>query len=192
MFEDSKLKIKWADEHIRNLALLIGGYLQTKFCDFGLKKDGSTGKYKFIIEIIKAPPWQIPLIVGDAIHNLRASLDVLVCDMVRKAGHVPTTWNCLPFRDDRQKLIDAIHGGLEQAIGNRMALVLVDKVRPFRNGGDQPLCALHDADVNDKHLLITPVYRATSALVNLVGRTPGRRDRCDYLTHLTSQPFVDG
>ena len=59
--------------------------------------DSQTGQLIVRLRVIKEIPASISAIVGDALHNLRASLDVLICDFVRTAGNVATPQNALPI-----------------------------------------------------------------------------------------------
>jgi hypothetical protein len=74
----------------------------------------------------------------------------------------------IPFRETRQELIAAVNGGLKETVGDDMANATVDLIRPYRHGGDDTLCALHDIDIDDKHMLIIPIVRATKVIVEHV------------------------
>jgi hypothetical protein len=74
----------------------------------------------------------------------------------------------IPFRETRQELIAAVNGGLKETVGDDMANAIVDLIRPYRHGGDDTLCALHDIDIDDKHMLIIPIVRATKVIVEHV------------------------
>ncbi|WP_430422036.1 hypothetical protein [Phenylobacterium sp.] len=100
------------------------------------------------------PPTWAP-IIGDIVHNLRASLDLMACDVVRVANPSAPLENVyFPFA---KRLED-----LDLIIAKRMALAppeaqdLVRSMKPFP-GGNDVLRGIHELDIVDKHRALLPV-----------------------------------
>ena len=75
LFNDAKLKIKRANEHIQQLYTLLHGFLKGDFCKFSIEHNTDTGSYFLKLKHTKLLPDAVPLLIGDSIHNLRAALD---------------------------------------------------------------------------------------------------------------------
>jgi hypothetical protein len=97
MLFGSKLKIDRANEHIANLKATLAGFLKTNFYRLHVEKDPCDGANKLKFEVINSIPREVSLIIGDAIHNLRAALDHATYEMITLAGTVPSKWVRFPF-----------------------------------------------------------------------------------------------
>lgn len=93
-------------------------------------------------------PRDADLAVGDAIHNLRAALDLAAVEAVRCGGGSGNS-ACFPFAENAQKLEETMR---ERKIHRAPAAVqdVIRTLRPY-HGGDAALRALHDLDIADKH-----------------------------------------
>jgi hypothetical protein len=106
------------------------------------------------------PTEQIPRraapFVGDAVHNLRSSLDLVYVEIVRSAGGKTTRHTTFPFRHTRQELEAACNGGSIKLASGAVISAIIDEIKPYRSGND-PLYDLHDLDILNKHLGIIPI-----------------------------------
>jgi hypothetical protein len=103
------------------------------------------------------------LILGDAVHNARSALDLLVCQLLALNGRTPTRWNGFPIystppKDARErKRLAGYLAGLrpEHADGIRA-------LQPFALAGGSreawKLRTLGSLDNLDKHQLVHPVF----------------------------------
>src|SRR5260370_18770129 len=132
MFDGPKLKVKRAKKHISELIDVVAAYVNSDFCECVIQRNRDTGIHELVIKVVKQTPCEIPLIIGDAVHNLRSALDILICDVVRNSGNTPTKHTKFPFRETRQELIDAINGGLVKTVGDILVTAIVDSVSPYR------------------------------------------------------------
>lgn len=57
----------------------------------------------------------LPLIIGDALHNLKNALDILYLQAIEATFGRAESHTRFPFRSDRKELEDAINGGPEEA-----------------------------------------------------------------------------
>jgi hypothetical protein len=148
------LKIERAKEHIRHLDSRIQDFLGNKPYVIGAKPhripqiEHTT---LYIVEVSPVPD-DIPLIMGDAIHNLRSSLDHLAWQLVEAAGFTPNKDTYFPVSDTAHKYASAIGKGEIKHIPQG-ALDMIRLVQPaFTN--DMTLWLLHQLDIVDKHRLV--------------------------------------
>ena len=153
-FEAPMRKLRWGAHRIDEFAWHVRQYEAAHPVE--LKYTAT----EIILERAKSPPPELALVVGDAIHNLRASLDLLACDLVRVNGK--STKNVhFPFAFDAKGLKEQI----EKKNFNRAsakAIDLLHRIGPHREG-NKHLRGLHDLDLMDKHQLIIPVFQGFEA-----------------------------
>jgi hypothetical protein len=116
------------------------------------------------LQSLPSIPDNIPLILGDAVHNLRVALDYLACELVRSAGVEPKGVY-FPICETVERYMSEAGGkikGMPQAAKDE-----IDKIRPY-GGGNDGLWGLHKLDIIDKHRLLPTVgMRVGSWQVNL-------------------------
>jgi len=108
MFESSKAKINWAKEHIRKLDPVMNAFLDSDFYRLWVEENEGNSVIKF--QMIKKLPEVVPLIVGDALHNLRTALDYMANDIIQATGKTPDRYAHFPIREKRHDVISAING----------------------------------------------------------------------------------
>ena len=158
-FQASNLKINWAKRHISDLNAVVAEFAKRNPYRIVVEESPKIGKYALIIRMREAIPCEFPAIIDDSIHNLRASLDLLACDLVRlNEGNTANVY--FPFASNAD--------GLETAIKKRKidraapdVVEIVRSLRPY-TGGNKTLRAIHDLDIIDKHKLIIPTANLTS------------------------------
>lgn len=100
------------------------------------------------------PPTWAP-IIGDVIHNLRASLDLMACDVVRIADPTAPLDNVyFPFAKRAEELDAMIERRMAGA--PKEAHDLVRQMKPYP-GGNDVLRGVHELDIIDKHQALLPV-----------------------------------
>jgi hypothetical protein len=156
MFDGPKLKIKRAEQHINELNRILSTFVNPDFYRLRIEKEQNTARSIVKFEMTKPFPCEIPLVIGDAIHNLRSALDIMACEIVSVAGGTPSRYTNFPFRDTRQELEATINGGEIKIAGSDIIAILLDVIKPYNNGGNVTLCALHSLDIVDKHRLLIP------------------------------------
>jgi hypothetical protein len=150
LFSNAKLKIKRADQHIVELNEKINRFIGTDFYRFQVKKDANSGQYILQFQMVNTLPEEIPLVIGDIIHNLRAALDVMMWELVSKAGGTPTKRLSFPFSKTRRDLEGIVKGGEIQILGSNITGLILNVIKPYK-GGNDVLYALHSLDNTDKH-----------------------------------------
>lgn len=109
---------------------------------------------------------EIPLIIGDAIHNLRAALDHIWVALAvesappEKRDTTAVKFATFPFHELRQNVKAAVEKGLiKEAFPDTERLIL-DEIRPHSDaGGDHVFWAITKLDKIDKHNLIVPTVQ---------------------------------
>jgi hypothetical protein len=150
-FLEPRKKLGRGAVHIDSLAALVEHHLKTDWytCNFG---QNSTGQYNLNI-VIRGPSDDFGLIVGDAVHNLRATLDLLAVEIVRRNGG-NTKGVYFPFADSAE----AFDEMFRRRNFNRASVkdqAILRALQPYRGGNDL-LRSLHDLDIQDKHHSLIP------------------------------------
>jgi len=73
----SRFKIEWAIKHINNLEKLIEFLTSENRQVVKSQRDPQTGRYNLYIGPEGGIPATLPLLMGDAIHNLNSVIDFL-------------------------------------------------------------------------------------------------------------------
>jgi hypothetical protein len=158
LYRPAALKIGRASQHIAELEARIAEFLDRKAFELFLLRDEAAGKRTHNIARKEQIPDDLPLIIGDAVHNLRSALNVTVFGMIgsqAKQSHKVQ----FPFSYEQEGLNRAI-ASAELELAGRDVVSCVEKAKPF-SGGNSLLHGLHVLDVRDKHRLILLVGTAT-------------------------------
>ncbi len=152
-FSASKLKIARARRHIEELRNEIKAYFDRKGIVLRNEIDRSVTPYSlhaWVVRINEPQPSELPAMAGDVIHNLRAALDLLACDILRRvAPNAKLKGVSFPFSRADNDLDRAIkESGMRRA--GPEAVRLLKELKPYKSG-NAALRAVHDLDIQDKH-----------------------------------------
>ena len=155
-FVGPNLKFHRAMTHYEDLEDIITQYVNR--VEVGAKEiELRDNTVTWEIVFSEPPPATIPLLLGDSIHNLRSSLDQMVCDLARMQGKRADKLK-FPFAEDESKLMKIMkEDGHSKILGKDITDAIV-ALRPYQVDGNKLLRALHDLDIADKHRLILPTY----------------------------------
>ncbi len=183
-FYQAKLKREWANKHINQLHATWEAFLKTDFCQLRLEDHSDGGQALRIISINPLPA-ELVLLLGDAVHNLRAALDYTVNEVL---GWRDTRLT-FPMADDREELITSFRtkaelvGGKTKKKGRNAAIevaaagigkFIIDEIRPYKSGNGF-LWLLNKLDGCDKHRLLIPVLVPQSITgLNVVDKNNNR------------------
>jgi hypothetical protein len=162
-FCSARLKIERANKHILELNSVLDAFAKTDFYDFGVHNDANTGDDVLHFIIVVPFPETTALIVGDAIHNLRSALDLMICAIVERAGE-STKHVKFPFgtEETREQFIGRVQKGtVKKCLPEPLWADILDVIKPYK-GGNAAICAIHDLDILDKHILLIPVLSVAS------------------------------
>jgi hypothetical protein len=157
-FKDARLKAQWGKRRIRELFAEYRALLDCDLARLTIEDDSEPGQQRVkAVSITEFPP-SIPLIVGDAVHNLRTAFDYIV---VAATG---LDWIALPVGQTRNDVISkSAHYGTIKTSFPDLATFIVDEIQPYR-GGQFRLWELSELDRIDKHRLILPTTNQTHRL----------------------------
>jgi hypothetical protein len=146
-----RLKTERAKKHIRDLDAAIGVYIADKPYTIGTKPHPvpAIDNVTLYVESLKSIPDDVPLILGDAIHNLRSALDHLAWQLVEAGGGAPSKDTYFPVAETEHQYKSAIGKGEIQKIPAD-ALKIIEAKQSYVTL-DQNLWLLHHLDIVDKH-----------------------------------------
>ncbi|HZQ25987.1 MAG TPA: hypothetical protein VFA89_24555 [Terriglobales bacterium] len=149
-----ELKIERANKHIDDLESLVSAFLGRDFYSLGIKPKPQIEHVAYYVTRVDPMPADISLVIGDALHNLRSSLDHLAWQLVEVSGGIPDKID-FPITKTRQQY-DSAFGKREVTQIRPEILDLIRKIQPYRST-DDTLWHLHQLDIMDKHKLIVPI-----------------------------------
>lgn len=169
-FEASQLKIDRAKCHFQELRDKITAFFATEpfvvVCEHVPEMPFRTVAFR--IRIRNEIPVHLAPIIGDIIHNLRTSLDLLACDLVRITSGPDARVDGVyyPFCSEKSDLDKTIKKRRLHLSG-RAVIKAIEETAPYR-GGNDGLRAIHDLDVQDKHQALIPMATAASIPASVI------------------------
>jgi hypothetical protein len=157
-----RTKLERAQEHFENLDREVADFITSQ--PFRVKEERSPGSHEAVGRAVvkQQPPVRWGAIVGDIVHNLRASLEYLAWQLVEVNGGVPDDNTGFPISTTRKHFekrgvvkLRGAHPDAIQAVGELQPFL---KERPQQHA----LSVLHRFDIRDKHHLLH-VVRGTVA-----------------------------
>ncbi len=156
-FAGPKLKVERANYHIGKLEVICVRYLRDCARSVIPKRRGR-GAQTILLDANF--PRETPLIIGDAIHNLRVSLDHAYWDLVRANGGAFSKYGGFPFARDLVSLKAILNGWKDERKPSSAVLdFILKELEPFESGA-LSLYELHQLDILDKHELVIPTARS--------------------------------
>lgn len=148
------LKIGRAEYHINDLNRQIDVYLSQKPLRLMTEGNPSADEETHFIEEQLAIPDGFSLSIGDAVHNLRSALDILIFGMIGHRAKKPENVQ-FPFAKREDSLVSTMQRRETELAGEKV-VAEIKALKPYV-GGDVWLSSLHALDIADKHKLIIPV-----------------------------------
>jgi hypothetical protein len=156
-----RLKLRRAERHIEDLAAKVDDYLSSeKSFRLGEKSDPASGCTRTVV-LGEEPPYELPLIAGDAVHNLRSALDLLVWQLVLANDGTPSERDAFPIAKDSAAYVNRANEALAQV--SDAARSQIDLLKPY-DGGNDDLWHVHRLDIADKHRLLLVVARSLDSV----------------------------
>lgn len=151
--------------------------------DFAPDQAPGTGNILIHTKAIRLPVAS-GAIIGDVIHNLRAALNLMAVELVEAVEGNPSEVK-FPFGKDeahfRGQLKDKkFHRAGEEAVR------LITQFAPYA-GGNDALRAIHDLDIQDKHVALAP---ATTVAIGRMTVGPGRHENEAFYIGPGEEPVV--
>ncbi|MEM6429306.1 MAG: hypothetical protein AAF708_08720 [Deinococcota bacterium] len=163
------IKVNRAKSHLDELSRSVKEFMGSTPYEI-VTREEDDGDLVYRVKIKSEPPVEWSAIIGDIVHNLRSSLDLLAWQLVIHNGKTPDKSVYFPIG-----LAETGYGKqLRSSIGNASSKSkkLIRRLKPFL-GGNKILTQLHALDICDKHRLILIVGSAHKhILVTLILPVP--------------------
>lgn len=160
MFREARLKIDRANKHIADVQSVVGS-LKDRYISIVETHQPTGGKMlTYECPDLARILIDLSLISGDAVHNLRTSLDYAWIVVITKLGLPTSRWNKFPFSETPEKLHDVLAQRKINTSSPALYERIVSDIKPYP-GGNLYLWALHEMDIMDKHKLLIPVGNYT-------------------------------
>lgn len=161
-FDAPTIKIDRAKQHLQELRFGVVGFFQRGGAQVIFEDAPEYSKgvgfemAAFTYREREPIPTLWGAIIGDVVHNLRASLDLVVSDVHRLTGCNPKDiYNVhYPFCKEQAALREMIKSRRLNHIG-RDFIEIIEETKPYK-GGNDGLRAIHDLDLTDKHQMLVP------------------------------------
>lgn len=165
--DGARLRVDRAREHLSELDAEINGFLETKPYVIDTKTDLKNGKHvlRAIFKPTAQPPPRIGLLVGDAVHSLRAALDYIIYEVTRtlprrqrprEPSYPLIETNAMDYRTNALPLFAHLPGPKR---------AFIRKLQPYRCGYPterHPLVRLHAIWNRDKHRVLETSFAQVS------------------------------
>ena len=154
-------KVERAKQHIENITADARSFLAS--CGYRLRRDhqGDPSSLILTVEEVNLPqvPEQFSIVAGEAIYQLRTTLDHLVFELIRSHNHVPTRKNSWPSLTQINMLdFERKTKGVSPA-----ALKLIESLQPYQMGArykEHTLWRLRELNDWDKHNFVIRTFLA--------------------------------
>lgn len=166
IFSSSIMKLNRAARHAVELEDILSSY--DKIVEISIEEHSSL-EDMMVMRFIPPPPSEVPMILGDAVHNLRSCLDLLINDIAELRNRPRKS--SFPFAINNSEY----HRRLQKDDIRKLGSDVVDILRGLRayEGGNDDLRGLHDLDIADKHKLIITVTASTFMRYNMAAHVEG-------------------
>lgn len=154
----SRLKIERAKKHVNDLNIAIDNFLVEHPFELWSRFKKKPSERAIFVKQNKPIPDEIPLILGDAVHNLKSALDILAWRMVGDKAPNPKRV-LFPFADTEEGLKGSI-GNRQTALAGEKVVRTIKELKPYL-GGNKYLYGVQTLDTSDKHHFIITTAQVT-------------------------------
>lgn len=158
-----RIKIERAKEHIANLEAEIATFIKSDNYRTVPDEDAETGDFLIRVRARREPPLRWGAVIGDAVNNLRAPLDILVyqrCWSITRTK--PSSTVKFPVSETpeyfKTRDLPKVEGAGQSAVD------FIEALKPYK-GGNDGLWLLHRLDIANKHHNLVPVGQAIATWV---------------------------
>lgn len=149
-----------ARQHIEQIHTMCEAYVASNPYRVTATRDAGTRRLHYVVAQVPPLNADVPLAIGDALHNLRSALDHTAYQIVLKStnGKGPPVKKGGPFQNIYFPIVES-EDRLKEAFDKRMAGAPVDvwkilgDIKPYK-GGNDPLWRLSRLNNIDKHRLL--------------------------------------
>lgn len=163
-FDSAFLKIKRARKHVDDLEAEVDNFWSSGHCLINKVEPSRSIAARYQITRIDKLPETIPLIVGDAAHNIRSALDHFAFAAVQNPNRNTTfpIWS-KPNVPTPEEWLKTVKDKLRRA--SPELLQAIQQLEPWETGDDSHVWAIHELDRVDKHRLLISVAAANNLII---------------------------
>lgn len=190
-----RIKIERAREHIDQLRTAIDPMLavdlKSRPYRLFVEVDPNSLERVVRLAVLDNLDPRLGAIAGDAVHNLRSALDLLVWQLVTVNGGSPGDHTAFPVGRSKQGFETALPGCVKGSAPSVHALL--QQLQPYK-GGNDAIWRIHRIDVVDKHHVLIPAGAVVEAVMVPDGIRfdgAGRRILPNLLPGYSRVPAVD-
>ncbi len=154
LFHGARLKIQRAVKHINDLNVILTEFSQRRTHEVIVEHDPNGGDDLLKVRAIEILPDSFSLTLGDALHNLRASLDYVIAEIEFTFNGTRSDYTRFPIDQSRDALIGRLDGGLAKRTPKQVIDCIVQTIQPYTGGNGDFICSLNNLDIEDKHRLL--------------------------------------
>lgn len=153
-----RAKIKRAKRHIHEFEQAVNGLVfshSTHPQVILIEADLDPAKVQYQVGYVPEVSDDVAAIAGDAIHNLRSAFDLVMTQLVERAGNMPAHRRTpyFPYGDTRKRFEAFCTPEIEALIG-KDAMDCVRATEAYPGGQGEAIWYLHHLDVEDKHRVV--------------------------------------
>lgn len=168
-----RAKIERAKKHIGELELAVSALVFSNTSHphvITVESDPQAGNKVYKVGKIPPVPDGVAAIAGDAIHNLRSSLDLLMSQLVERRRNPGSIY--FPTASNRKRF-EARCKAEVQACVDKDAFDLVCASEAYRGGNGDAAWRVHRLDIEDKHRVVYELgFHLRSQTLGLPGFAP--------------------
>ena len=159
-FGSARLKLERAKHHIDDLDRQVGKFFASGAVTVTIEDYPERAQRAVVRKTNRPVPNEFSLVLGDAIHNARAALDLMTWEAItpytqmRKAVQFPVG------RDEDHFLKQMLPSRQITSASPEIVAAFTD-LQAYENGNGHDLWLLHELDIQDKHQLIVVVAAVT-------------------------------
>ena len=154
LFREARLKIQRAVKHINDLNMILGQFSNRQTHEVIVEHDPNGGDDTLKVRASETLPDSFALTLGDALHNLRSSLDYVISEIEFATVKSRSKYTRFPVGQSRDDLKARINKGLEERIPKNVIDCIVESIQPYPDGNGDFIYSLNDLDIADKHRLL--------------------------------------
>jgi len=166
--DSAYLKVKRAEKHHVELTNM---FKKSQPFGYYLETNCKTGERATFAKRNEEVANEAAVIIGDVLHNLRAAIDHAYWNCTEKFAKSDGERRNIqfPITSTEMTFKDSVLPGLPSRVSQDFAQALAS-LKPYRDGGNSLLCAIHDLDVIDKHKLLVPTGNFTKINSSMIQR----------------------
>lgn len=166
-------KMERAKKHILDVEAAIRLFTKSDFVQ--PEQNPDTGQVDYKVMNVVSAVLDISLITGDAIHNLRSSLDHLAYQLVMANGGTPSQSTGYPICENLERCTTKFLQAKVEGMSNA-AIDLIKKTKSYAGGNDE-FWIIHRLDIVDKHHLRLDVRCSVENVeIGIVHDSPDQRE----------------